>query len=264
MTVRTYRTLFISDVHLGTKNAKAKELLDFLEKNSAPTLYLVGDIVDVWRIKRDANWPQLHNDVLQRFLRIVRRGTKTIYIPGNHDEALRAYCGGHFSGIDVACSAVHQTADGRKFVVMHGDEFDIVVRHAKWLALLGDWAYNVALWVNARFSWLRRRTGLKKWSLSAYLKQKVKQAVNFISAYESALVREARQQQADGIICGHIHHAAKREVGGILYINTGDWVESCTAVGENDDGSLEVIYWLERCLRDDAGNGRSGPSRASA
>lgn len=240
-----YRTLFISDVHLGTKACQADYLLDFLRDNDADTIYLVGDIIDFWRIKRSPHWPQEHNDVVQKLLRKVRKGARLVYIPGNHDEALRSYCGQHFGGIEFKLNDIHETADGRRFVIMHGDEFDVVIRYVKWLALLGDWAYVVALGVNTLFNKARRSLGLSYWSLSAYLKHKVKKAVNYIGDFESALVGEARRQNADGVICGHIHHAAMREFDEVLYVNTGDWVESGTAVGETHDGKLEIIRWIE-------------------
>ncbi len=241
----TYRTLFISDVHLGTRSAQAELLLDFLKHNDAETIYLVGDIVDFWRIRRGAIWPQSHNDVLQKLLRRVRKGCRIVFIPGNHDEGLRQYCGQRFGGIEIERQAIHTTADGRRYLVLHGDEFDVVVRYAKWLAFLGDRGYELALWTNQPLNFLRRRLGLGYWSLSSYLKQRVKGAVNFIGEFESALAEEARRQDVDGILCGHIHHAASREIHGVHYVNTGDWVESCTAVGETADGRMQLIRWHE-------------------
>ena len=242
--MRRYRALFISDVHLGTKTCQADLLLDFLRVHDADTIYLVGDIVDFWRIRRSAHWPQSHNDVLQKLLRKVRKGTHVVYLPGNHDEALRSYCGAKFGGIEIIDSIVHTTADGRKALVVHGDQFDVVVHYAKWLAFLGDASYEFALWANSHLNFMRRKAGLSYWSLSAFLKHKVKQAVNFISAYEGALATEARKQGAEIVICGHIHHVAMRQMGDVLYINTGDWVESGTAIGERMDGSFEIINWM--------------------
>ena len=241
---KRYRALFISDTHLGTKACQAELLLDFLQHNEAQTIYLVGDIVDFWRIKRSAHWPQAHNDVLQKLLAMVRKGSHIYYLPGNHDEALRSYCGAHFGGIDIVDSLVHETAQGKRVLIIHGDQFDVVVHYAKWLAYLGDWAYAAALWVNTRLNWARRRAGLRYWSLSAFLKQKVKQAVNYIGEFEGALANEARRQGATAVICGHIHHVAMRPIGDVLYINTGDWVESATAVGETMDGEFEIIEWI--------------------
>lgn len=244
-TERSYRTLFISDVHLGTRASQADMLLEFLKYNDADTIYLVGDILDFWRIKRGAVWPQSHNDVLQKLLRKVRKGARIIYIPGNHDEGLRDYCGMHFGGIEIARQAVHVMADGRRFIVLHGDEYDVVVRYARWLAFLGDRGYELALWSNWPLNFVRRRLGLGYWSLSAYLKHRVKTAVSFIGAFETNLAEEARRHEVDGVICGHIHHAADRMIGDVHYLNTGDWVESCTAIGETHTGEIELIRWLD-------------------
>lgn len=240
---KKYRAVFISDVHLGTRSAQAPMLLDFLKHHDAETIYLVGDIVDFWRVKRGPVWPQSHNAVLQKLLRKARKGTRVVFIPGNHDEGLRDYCGMQFGGIEIERQAEHITADGKRYVVMHGDEYDVVVRYARWLAFLGDRGYEFALWTNNPLNFIRRRLGLGYWSLSAYLKHRVKTAVNFIGEFEKNLADEARRRGADGIICGHIHHAASRAIDGVHYVNTGDWVESCTAVRENWDGSLELVYW---------------------
>lgn len=238
-----YRAVFISDVHLGTRTAQAHALLDFLRTVDADTFYLVGDIVDFWRVRRGPYWPQAHNDVLQKLLRKVRKGSRIVFIPGNHDEGLRDFCGMHFGGIEIQQSCVHLTATGRRYIVMHGDEFDIVVRNAKWLAFLGDRGYETALWLNNPLNWVRRHLGLGYWSFSAYLKNRVKKAVAFIGAYEEAVAGEARRHGADGIICGHIHHAADRQIGDIHYLNCGDWVESCTAIVESRRGKLRLIHW---------------------
>jgi UDP-2,3-diacylglucosamine pyrophosphatase LpxH len=238
-----FRALFISDIHLGTRACQADAFLDFLSLHDAPVIYLVGDIVDFWRVRRGAIWPQSHNDVLQKLLRKVRKGTKIYFIPGNHDEVLRPYCGSSFGGIEIHRDILHDTADGRRFLVMHGDEFDVVVRYAKWLAFLGDRSYEFALWCNHPINWMRRRFGFGFWSLSAYLKLRVKSAVNFIGEFEHAIAQEARRRDADGVICGHIHHAADRLIEGIRYINCGDWVESCTAIAEDHTGQLRLIRW---------------------
>jgi UDP-2,3-diacylglucosamine pyrophosphatase LpxH len=241
--VRRYRSLFLSDVHLGTKGCQAHLLLDFLKWHEADTIYLVGDIIDGWRLRSAWYWPQTHNDVVQKLLRKARKGSRMVYLPGNHDEFLRDYYGTHFGGIEVVETVIHTAADGKRYLVMHGDVFDVVVRHAKWLAFLGDWAYVFALGVNTYLNIVRRKLGLTYWSLSAWAKLKVKNAVNFIGKFEEALTSEARRQKVDGVICGHIHHAANREQNGIAYINCGDWVESCTAVAEHEDGTMEVIVW---------------------
>jgi UDP-2,3-diacylglucosamine pyrophosphatase LpxH len=240
---RHFRTLFISDVHLGARGCQAGLLLDFLRYHDADTIYLVGDIFDCWRLRSGWYWPQAHNDVVQKLLRKARKGAAMIYVPGNHDEILRDYCGTHFGGIEVTERAIHEGADGRRYLVIHGDHFDLVVTHARWLAYLGDHAYGFALVVNRIFNAARRRLGFGYWSLSQWAKQKVKNAVNYIGEFEKTLVLEARRNDADGVICGHIHHAAIHDDFGVRYINCGDWVESCTAVAEHADGRFEVITW---------------------
>ena len=240
---RHFRTLFISDVHLGSKAAKADFLLDFLRTHEADTIILVGDIIDGWRLKRSWYWPQSCNDVVQKLLRKARKGTRIVYIPGNHDEFLRAFPGTHFGGIEVAHRMIHETADGKKYLVLHGDEFDMVVRNARLLAYLGDWAYDMAIAINVVVAAVRRYLGMPYWSFSAWAKQQVKQAVNFIGEFQRVVAEEARKNDVDGVICGHIHHAVMEDIDGIHYINTGDWVESCTAVAENQDGTFEMINW---------------------
>ena len=242
---RRYRTVWISDIHLGTRGCQAEFLLNFLRDLQCDTLYLVGDIFDGWRLKRNWHWPESHNTVVQKILRMARKGTRVIYVPGNHDEALRDYTGIHFGGIQVVRDAIHTTADGKRLLVLHGDAFDGVVKHARWLALLGDWAYNVCLWLNTWFNLIRRRLGFGYWSLSAYLKNKVKNAVQFVDNYEHAVCEEVRRRQADGVVCGHIHKAEIRMIDGVLYCNDGDWVESCTALVEHADGRLEIVHWSE-------------------
>ncbi|MCK5932825.1 MAG: UDP-2,3-diacylglucosamine diphosphatase [Fulvimarina manganoxydans] len=251
MTARHFRTLFISDVHLGSKAAQAELLVDFLRVHDAETIYLVGDIVDGWRLKRSWHWPQLHNDVVQKLLRKARKGSRIVYIPGNHDEFLRDFPGQHFGGVEVRQNDIHTTADGRKFLVMHGDEFDVVVRNARIIAYLGDWAYDAAIAINVIFNKARRRLGFPYWSFSSWAKLKVKNAVNFIGAFEKALAAEAERHGCDGVICGHIHHAEMRELNGVEYVNTGDWVESCTAVAERYDGTLELVRWAD-LMREEA------------
>jgi UDP-2,3-diacylglucosamine pyrophosphatase LpxH len=243
---RSYdRALFISDIHLGTRACQADAFIDFLRVHDAATIYLVGDIVDFWKVRRGPVWLQSHNDVLQKLLRKVRKGTRVIYIPGNHDEALRSYCGTAFGGVEIHHDFMHETADGRRFWVMHGDEFDVIVRYAKWLAFLGDRSYEFALWCNYPLNWIRRRFGFGYWSLSAYLKLRVKTAVNFIGEFEHAIAEETKRRNADGVICGHIHHAADRMIEGVRYINCGDWVESMTAIAEDHDGRFRLIRWRE-------------------
>jgi UDP-2,3-diacylglucosamine pyrophosphatase LpxH len=240
-----YRTIWLSDIHLGTRGCKADFLLDFLRCNESETLYLVGDIVDGWRLRKSWYWAQSHNDVVQKVLRKARKGTRVIYIPGNHDEWLRDYLDLELGGIALREDAVHVTADGKRLLVLHGDRFDGVVKYAKWLALVGDGAYTLALWLNFHLNVVRRRLGYSYWSLSAYLKSRVKNAVQFVGSFAAAVVEEARQRGVDGVVCGHIHMAEIREIDGILYCNDGDWVESCTALVEHFDGRLEVVHWIE-------------------
>ncbi|MCT4657275.1 MAG: UDP-2,3-diacylglucosamine diphosphatase [Cohaesibacter sp.] len=241
-----HRALFLSDIHLGTRGCQAEMLLDFLKIHDAETIYLVGDIVDGWRLQKGWYWPQSHNDVVQKLLRKARKGSRIIYVPGNHDEFLRNYYGAHFGGIEVVETHIHETANGKKFLVIHGDQFDMVVRHAKWLAHLGDWAYSLALGINTVLNLARRKLGFGYWSLSAWAKLKVKNAVNFIGTFEETLSQEALKHNVDGVICGHIHHAEIHSKFGIDYMNTGDWVESCTAIIEHEDGEFELIRWGEQ------------------
>jgi len=240
-----FRSIWISDVHLGTRGCNAEFLLDFFKYTESEYLYLVGDIIDGWRLRKSWYWVQSHNDVIQKVLRKARKGTKVIYVPGNHDEILRDYTDIRLGGVLVVGEAIHRTADGRRFLVLHGDQFDAVVKYAKWLALLGDWAYNVALAVNNLLNGARRRLGLSYWSLSAYLKHKVKNAVDYIGRFEEAVAEEARRRKVDGVIAGHIHKAEMRRIGDVLYCNDGDWVESCTALVEHMDGRLEILHWVE-------------------
>lgn len=238
-----YRTIWISDLHLGTRGCQADFLLDFLNRLRCRRLYLVGDIVDGWRLRKSWYWPDSHHAVLLRLMDMARSGTEVIFVPGNHDEIARDFTDMVFGHITVRREVVHRTADGKNLLVIHGDEFDGVVRYAKWLARLGDGAYTLALALNRHFNTVRRRLGYPYWSLSAFLKHRVKNAVQFISDFETALAEEARRRHVDGVVCGHIHHAEIRDINGILYCNDGDWVESCTALAEHGDGRLELIHW---------------------
>ncbi|UVC10892.1 UDP-2,3-diacylglucosamine diphosphatase [Rhizobium sp. TH2] len=237
------RTLFISDIHLGSKASKADFLLDFLRVHEAETIFLVGDIVDGWRLKRSWYWPQNCNDVVQKLLRKGRKGARIVYVPGNHDDFMREFPGIHFGGIEVARNMIHVAADGKRYLVLHGDEFDVVVRNARFIAHLGDWAYDTAIALNIWIARARRLLGLPYWSFSAWAKLQVKRAVNFIGEFQRVVADEARRNDVDGVICGHIHHAVIEDIDGITYINTGDWVESCTAVVEHFDGRMELIRW---------------------
>ena len=238
-----YRTIFISDLHLGTPGCQADALLDFLKVHPSDNLFLVGDIVDGWQLRRKWYWPQSHNDVVQKLLRRARKGCRVTYIPGNHDEFARQFIGHHFGGVEVLKEAVHTTADGRHLWVIHGDYFDAVVQRAKWLAYLGDNLYEFTLRLNRHLNSMRARMGLPYWSLSSYLKQKVKTALNYVTDFEVSVAQEARRRGHQGVVCGHIHRAEMRDINGVLYCNDGDWVESRSALVENFDGSLELIHW---------------------
>jgi UDP-2,3-diacylglucosamine pyrophosphatase LpxH len=240
---RKYRTLFISDIHLGSKPSKADYLLDFLAHHDADRIYLVGDIIDGWRLRRSWHWPQLHNDVVQKLLRKARKGTEIIYIAGNHDEFLRCYQGTHFGGVEVADSIIHEAADGRRYLVLHGDQFDMLITNFRWLNHIGDVSYDTAILLNRGVAWIRRVAGLPYWSFSAWAKQRVKNAMKYIGDFQEIVSHEAKKRGVDGVICGHIHHATVETVGSIRYINTGDWVESCTAVVEDFDGAFSIIRW---------------------
>jgi UDP-2,3-diacylglucosamine pyrophosphatase LpxH len=259
-----YRAIFLSDIHLGTRACQADALLDFLKYHEADVIYLAGDIIDFWRVRRGPIWLQSHNDVIQKVLRKVRKGTRVIYIPGNHDEALRSYCGMNFGGIEIHHDFFHTTADGKRLWVMHGDEFDVIVRYAKWLAFLGDRSYEFALWCNFPLNWARRKFGLGYWSLSGCLKLKVKAAVSFIGEFEEALAEEAKRRGVDGIVCGHIHHASDRPIGGVRYLNCGDWVESRTAIAEDQNGHIRVIHWRETSGRAMVEAAQTGYTHGSA
>lgn len=247
--VPRYRAIFISDLHIGTPGFQADALLDFLKHHPSQMLYLVGDIVDGWQLRRRWFWPQSHNDVVQKLLRRARKGCRVVYVPGNHDEFARAFVGHAFGGVEMQEEAVHVTATGQRLWVVHGDLFDGVIQCAKWLAYVGDWLYELTLKLNRHLNRLRARMGLDYWSLSAYLKHKVKKAVNFISDFEMAVAHEARRRGFDGVVCGHIHHAEIRSVDGVLYCNDGDWVESRTALVEHMDGRLEIVHWSGETLR---------------
>jgi len=260
-----FRTIFISDVHLGTPGCQAAQLLDFLRHTDSRHLYLVGDIIDGWQLRRRWFWNQAHNDVVQKVLRKARKGTAVTYIAGNHDEAARQFLGLAFGGIEIRAEAEHRTADGKRLLVIHGDLFDAVVQGAKWLAYLGDWLYMMTLRVNRWFNHARASLGLPYWSLAQFLKHKVKNAVSYIGEFEGALANEARRRGFDGVVCGHIHKAEIRDIGGILYCNDGDWVESLTALVELESGELRIIDLKAiEALRKDPINDGSAPASPRA
>jgi len=244
-----FRTIFISDVHLGTSGCQAKRLLEFLKATESDKLYLIGDIVDGWQLKRRWYWHQTHNDIVQLVLKKAKKGTKVIFVPGNHDESVRQFIGLDFGGIKIRDELVHKTADGRKILVLHGDRFDGVIACAKWLAYVGDSLYTLILKFNQYYNSWRARVGLPYWSLSQYLKLKVKNAVSYITSFEQALAAEARKKGLDGVICGHIHKPEIRDIDGILYCNDGDWVESLSALVEEPSGQLRLVDWHEIMLR---------------
>ena len=246
---RRYRTIWISDVHLGTRGCNAEMLIDFLDSVDSETMYLVGDIIDGWRLKKKFYWPDSHNEIVWRILKRARRGTRIVYIPGNHDEMFRQFTGLNFGGVEIRRAAFHTTADGRRLMVLHGDEFDTVMLAHRWLAFVGDALYHVLMGCNRRVNAVRRRFGLPYWSLSKVAKHKVKNAVEFISRYEEVVTRAAAERGVDGVVCGHIHTAEIRDFAGVAYYNDGDWVEGCTALVEHMDGRMEVLHWPEEMAR---------------
>ncbi|WFB35780.1 UDP-2,3-diacylglucosamine diphosphatase [Kiritimatiellota bacterium B12222] len=241
---RHYRTIWISDLHLGAKSSRPDCLLDFFRHHQSEHLYLVGDMIDGWRLKKSWFWDQLHNDVVQKILRQARKGTQVVYIPGNHDQFARDHIGLRLGEIEIKRNCEHVTADGRRLLIMHGDEFDSIVTHAKWLAVLGSGAYEASIVLNRIVNGVREKLGMPYWSISNYLKQKVKNAMKFIDNYEQAVAEAGRQRKVDGVVCGHIHRADIKTIEGIEYYNTGDWVESCTALVEHFDGRMELIEWV--------------------
>ncbi|QNA84976.1 UDP-2,3-diacylglucosamine diphosphatase [Sphingomonas sp. So64.6b] len=259
---RQYRTIWISDVHLGTRGCNAAMLIDFLDHVDSETMYLVGDIIDGWRLKKKFYWPSAHNDIVWRLFKRAKRGTRMIYIPGNHDEVFRQFSGLDFGGVSIRRKAIHETADGRRLLVLHGDEFDAITLTHRWLAHVGDVAYEFMMALNRWVNAYRRFFDLPYWSLSKHAKAKVKNAVEFISNYEEVVAQAAGSRGVDGVVCGHIHTAEFRDIGGVEYYNDGDWVEGCTALVEHFDGRMELLHWADeiakRELPDDA------PGRATA
>ncbi|NCP19495.1 MAG: UDP-2,3-diacylglucosamine diphosphatase [Erythrobacter sp.] len=250
---RRYRTIWISDVHLGTKGCNADMLIDFLDSTDSETMYLVGDIIDGWRLKKKFYWPPAHNDIVWRILKRAKRGTRIVYIPGNHDEVVRPFCGMNFGDVEIRRAAFHDTADGRRLMVLHGDEFDTVMLTHRWLAFVGDTAYHLMMALNGWVNKARQALGMPYWSLSKAAKHKVKNAVEFISKYEEIVARAAGERGVDGVVCGHIHTAEHRlfQHAGrdIEYWNDGDWVEGCNALVEHFDGRMEILHWPDEVAR---------------
>jgi UDP-2,3-diacylglucosamine pyrophosphatase LpxH len=242
---RQYRTIWISDIHLGTRGCNAAMLIDFLDHVDSETMYLVGDIIDGWRLKKKFYWPAAHNDVVWRILKRGKRGTRIVYIPGNHDEMFRQFSGLDFGGVEIRRKAIHETADGRRLLILHGDEFDVITLAHRWLAHVGDAAYEMLMGLNRWVNAVRRAFDLPYWSLSKHAKAKVKNAVEFISHYEDVVAHAAGIRGVDGVVCGHIHTAEMRVINGIAYYNDGDWVEGCTALVEHFDGRMEILHWAD-------------------
>ncbi len=259
-----FRTIFISDIHLGFKGCQADLLLDFLRSTRCQNLYLVGDIIDVWSLKKSFYWPQEHNNVVRTLLGKAKHGTRVVYVPGNHDEVFREYAGVTFGNLEIRRDAVHETADGRRLLVLHGDEFDSIVQASPLLANLGSRAYEVLLRLNRYVNYMRKWFGYDYWSLAAFLKGKVKNAVNYISSFEHAVASAAARRRVDGLVCGHIHRAEIREIDGMLYCNDGDWVESCTALVEHMDGRVELVDWTQRQQHAPAGEPAAEPLEPAA
>lgn len=237
-----FRTVFISDAHLGSRGCKAEVLSAFLKSIDTRTLYLVGDIVDFWRLESRSYWPAAHNEVVRHILKLVKRGTRVVFVPGNHDEAVRSYVGMDFGGIEIQMQDVHRCLDGRRLLITHGDQYDLVVRHSRLLSKIGSSAYEVLLRLNGAYNRYRRWRGKPYWSLAQYMKSRVKKACTFISNFEDTLIREAKEKQLDGVVCGHIHHPAHVDEDGFTYLNCGDWIESCTAVVESETGHLSLLH----------------------
>lgn len=261
---RKFRTIWISDVHLGTKGCNAELLIDFLDNVDSETMYLVGDIIDGWRLKKKFYWPATHNDIVWRILKRARRGTRIVYIPGNHDEMFRQFTGLSFGGVEIRRAAFHETADGRRLMVLHGDEFDAVMLAHRWLAFAGDAAYTLLMGVNRRVNAIRAWLGLPYWSLSKMAKHKVKNAVEFISRYEEVVARAAAERGVDGVVCGHIHTAEFRDIDGIEYWNDGDWVEGCNALVEHADGRMEILHWPQETAKREAAAQHAEAARTMA
>ncbi|MCI0506956.1 MAG: UDP-2,3-diacylglucosamine diphosphatase [Gammaproteobacteria bacterium] len=240
-----YRSIFISDVHLGAKDVRNDCLLDFLNTVEAEYIYLVGDIVDFWKLKHNWHWPEINNAIVQRLLDKVKNGARVTYIPGNHDERLRDYIGSNLNDIVIREDAIHTTKDNKTLLLIHGDEFDSVVMTNKWLIHFGDWLYNRIVILNRHCNYVRRKLGFPYWSLSNFLKLRTKKALQYIESFENAVIREAQRRGVDGVVCGHIHHPAVKQTGGIIYANTGDWVENCTAIVEKKNGQLEMLRWTQ-------------------
>ena len=241
----TYRTIWVSDVHLGSKSARADYLVDFLKSTECEKLYLVGDIIDFWSMRKTTFWPQSHNDVIREILRKSKQGTQVIYIPGNHDMLLRDHAGLVFGNISIQLQDIHETKTGQRLLVTHGDEFDQIVTCNRLKSFFGNHAYDFLIWLNRVVNRVRKRFDMPYWSLATYLKHKSKNAIEYIHRFEQAVAYEVEKKDVDGLVCGHLHRAEMETINGVLYCNDGDWVESCTALVEKDDGMLQLIHWAD-------------------
>jgi UDP-2,3-diacylglucosamine pyrophosphatase LpxH len=241
-----FRSIWISDTHLGGKNLKSNQLFEFLQKTESEFLYLVGDIFDLWKLRRNWHWPAVNDAIIALILEKAKNGTRVIYLPGNHDEQLAKFAGSSFNGIEIHKEIIHESVDGRQFLVLHGDQFDCVVQNTTWLANIGSFLYDALLDLNRYYNKYRRLRGKRYYSISSAIKQRCKSAVNYIGNFEHILADEIRRQNVDGIICGHIHHASIKTIENFIYTNSGDWVESCTALAENHNGTLGIIEWAEQ------------------
>ena len=266
---KTYRSIFISDIHLGVRDCKAEQLNNFLKNNTCNTLYLVGDIIDAWKITQNKwRWKQSHTNVVRRILGHAKRGTRVIYVAGNHDEFLRPLIpyGMGFGRVEIVNQTEHLGIDGKRYLVTHGDLFDGITRLAPWLSFLGDKLYDIVLDLNSKFNWLRHRMGFGYWSLSKFLKHKVKKAADFMFQFEKNLAAYCKKRGFDGVICGHIHHAEIKDMDGVIYMNDGDWVESMTALVENYNGSCEIVTWTKEhddVVTDNTGSEHNKSARRS-
>ena len=244
-----YRSVWISDAHLCSPDSQSDMLQSFLDSIRCDYLYMVGDMIDVWALRNKWHWPRQYNEVVHKLLKRSRKGAKIIYIPGNHDEFFRDFVGYTFGDVEIRLQSFHTTADGRRFLVIHGDEFDTIVRFKPWLSHLGNWAYRHLITMNRAVNYVRRLFGWPYWSFSRAMARKVGGAVRHLRNYEELLTRAARRRNADGVICGHSHKPDMREINGVLYCNTGDWMHHCTALVEHEDGRLEMIWWADEVAK---------------
>lgn len=245
MQPQRFRSIWISDTHLGSKECKAEYLLKFLNSTESENLFLLGDIIDIWSYRKNKYWPQLHTDIIRAILDKAQNGTRVVYIPGNHDEMIKNYTGRMFGDVEIMQRHIHTTAEGKKLLLIHGDEFDHLIQYSKILCTLGDWSYTRLLKINQVINFLRRKAGIPYWSFASYLKKRVKSAREHIERFENIVTTEAHRMHVDGVVCGHIHHMEMHMKHNILYCNDGDWVENCTTLVEHHNGKLEILHYSE-------------------